>query len=220
MSILNQPLDGGTYDSPHDTPAAKARRKVVGAMMQQQMGYPSIPTAPAQSPMGMSPMAAGPMAGMAGGAMMGGAVGGPVGGLLGGIGGAVLGGAVNRARMGSPSQGAQNALGGGWDGFSQGGGTMPAAPVRANSATPMDPHSASLAKGQRSIDEQRRALASSQPQNLGQGIAALGEGFNLAMRQRAQNQAAADPWSGMRETTTGAAGGGFDLGGALKRIFG
>lgn len=111
MSILNQSLDGGTYDSPHDTPAAKARRTVVGAMMQQQMDYPSIPTAPMQSPMGMSPMAARPMAGMAGGAMMGGAVGGPVGGLLGGLGGAVLGGAVNRARMGSPSQGAQNALG-------------------------------------------------------------------------------------------------------------
>lgn len=78
-----------------------------------------------------------------------------------------------------------------------------------------------MLKQQRSIDADRQALAASQPQNVGQGIAALGQGFNLAMRQNAQAQAAADPWSGMRQTTTSADnGGGFDLGAAFKRLFG
>lgn len=95
----------------------------------------------------------------------------------------------------------------------------PTTPIGGSYARPMDPHQAALARGQQAIDAERQQLAASQPQNVGQGIAAMGQAFNLAMKQRAQAQAAADPWAGMRETTQ-PAGGGFDIGGAFKKLFG
>lgn len=175
--------------APYDTVAAAHRKNLMMANL--LAGDPAVPEEPSQPMFGLS--AAG--RGMARGGTLGAIAGGAMGGPLGALAGAAIGAGIQRARMGTPSQGVQAALDKGWDGFSQppAGGPMPQAAPPASAS-----------------QEQRFAPVPS----YGNSPNRQGENGNLTKP---------DPWEGMRQTTPGAGSGGLDLGAmrqGWKAIFG